>query len=225
MTPQAARAQRAMDTRRGGYRNREARRMELIAFNDLFVEVVLGLEESARGEFMKRLYASMQQHCREVREPCFSREQYEAIVRGLSREIAVFLAAKRHGYEVHMTSRVADGLGVDMQIRDSSSGRYVNIDCKTPPAFRRRIHDLVREGRLTEAEAAHAVIGGLVELKNGRGMNRVVVVLVRVDEAEFGEIHNFEFTDTPKVAQRLQEIIDLYGRRDGEFFRFLPLAD
>lgn len=225
MTPQAARAQNAMDKHRGGYRNREARRMELITFNDLLVEVVLALPAHERVGFATRLYAMMESYCQRQREPMFRREQFDAIIHGLSREIALFLAARKHGFEVHMTSRAADGLGVDMQIRAPKSGRYVNVDCKTPSAFRYRVHDLQREGRLSDEAAAQAMLGGMTRVCNGRGLQRVEIVLLRISPEECGELRDFEFVDTSLVARVIEQIIALYGHRDGDFFRFLPEAD
>ena len=60
MTPQAARAQNAMDKHHGGYKNREARLMELIAFNDLFVDTVLSLPEDELPLFTEKLFSAMQ---------------------------------------------------------------------------------------------------------------------------------------------------------------------
>ena len=61
---------------------------------------------------------------------------------GLSREIAVFKAAENAGLNALMSSRVADAFGIDMQIADTVSGDYVNIDCKTSSAFHFRLKDL-----------------------------------------------------------------------------------
>lgn len=225
MTPKAVRAQNSMDKHRGGYRNREARLMELITFNDLLVDVVLDLPLEERADFSEKLYRMMQTHCQKHREPMFRREQFDAIIHGLSREIALFMAAKAHDFDVHMTSRMADGLGVDMQIRHPHTKRYVNIDCKTPSAFRHRIYDLLREGRLSEEEAAQAVIGGMTRIKNGRGTERVAIVLLRVSPEEFGEIKDFAFVDTARAAKILERVIELYGQHDSGFYRFVPEVD
>lgn len=225
MTPLAARAQSMMDKHRGGYLNREARRMELITFNDLFVEVVLTLPKNERVGFADRLYTLMQSYCQKHREPMFRREQFDAIIHGLSREIALFLAAKQNEFDVHMTSRTADGLGVDMQIRAPKSGRYVNIDCKTPSAFRYRVYDLLREGRLSEEDADQALIRGMTPVVNGRGPQKVEIVLLRVSPEEFGEIRDFEFINISLAAKVIEHVISLYGHRDGDFLRFLSEPD
>lgn len=54
-----------------------------------------------------------------VGSPCASiNEQWTAIIRGLTREVAVYLAAKEHGFNALATDRAHDALGVDMQVQD-----------------------------------------------------------------------------------------------------------
>ena len=150
----------------------------------------------------------------------FQREQYEAIAHGLSREIAVFKAAQANNFDVHMTSRQADSMGVDMQIRDLQTNKYINIDCKTPSSYRYRIHDLMREGRLSEQNGAAAMVRGFTQSTNGRGNEAVKVVLLRISDEEFGQIHHYQFVDTQLISERLHLIIQMHGLDDDNFYRY-----
>jgi len=220
-TPRAARAQDAMDNRHGhGYHNRSKRLYELIDFNDTFVDAVLALHADQRRDFIQNIYAMMQGVCRRARTHMFTYQQFEAITHGLSREIAVYLGAKREGFDVHMTNRVADGLGVDMQIRWPETGKYVNIDCKTTSAYGRRISTLEHEGRVTERAASLALARGYIRVVNGRDVERVDVVLFQVMHEAIGDIRNFEFTHTDVLAQKLKEVIAFYGESGDDFYRY-----
>lgn len=220
-TPRAARAQDAMDNRHGHpYHHRYKRLYELIDFNDTFVDIVLQLTREQRKDFEQRIYEHMRDVCRRARTHMFSYEQFEAITHGLSRETAVYLGAQAEGFDVHMTSRVADGLGVDMQIRDPQSCRYINIDCKTTRAYLRRVETLRREGKLQEDEVGFALTRGFVEVVNGHGAESVNVVLFSVVTDVFGKIHAYEFSRTDLLAMKLHEAIQVYGRRDDDFYRY-----
>lgn len=225
-TPRAARAQDIMDRRHGhSYHHRHKRLYELIDFNDTFVDIILSLSRGERLHFERRIYEQMRQMCRRARTDMFSREQYEAIVHGLSRETAVYLGARAEGYDVHMTSRVADGLGIDMQVRDRESGRYINIDCKTTRAYLRRIETLRREGRLDEHEVGLALTRGFVEVVHGHGASQVKVVLLAIVTDVIGEIEAFEFAQTGILALKLHEAIVAYGRSDDGFYRYEDASD
>lgn len=224
-TPRAVRAQDAMDKRHGGYRHRHKRLFELIDFNDTFVDAVLSLSPDQRRDFSLRLPEMMRQFCRRARTHMFSLEQFDAIVHGLSREIAVYLGAREQGFEVHMTSRVADGLGVDLQIRWPESGRFVNIDCKTTNSYLHRIEDLRREGRLSEHEVGLALTRGYVRVVNGRHENAVRVVLFSVVPEVFGDIVNYEFAHTDVLAVKLHEVLRMYGEKGNGFYRYAENID
>lgn len=219
--PRAARAQMAMDKRHGGsYRHRHKRLFELIDFNDAFVDTVLALRADQRASFTQQFYVYAQEFCRRMRTHMFTHEQYEAIVNGLSREIAVYLGARAEGFDVHMTSRVADGLGVDMQIRWPESGRYINIDCKTTNAYLHRVEDLRREGRLAEHEVTVALTRGYVRSVNGHRSDQVKVVLFSIVPEVLGELRNFEFTHTELLAAKLHEVIRVYGESGVGFYKY-----
>lgn len=220
--PRAARAQDAMDKRHGhGYHHRSKRLYELIDFNDTFVDAVLSLPSEDRRDFVKTTYALMKDVCRRARTHMFTYEQFEAIAHGLSREIAVYLGAQAEGLEVHMTSRVADGLGVDMQIRQPETGRYINIDCKTTSAYGHRVSTLEYEGRISERAATLALAKGYIRIANGHGDERVLVVLFRVTHEIIGEIRNFEFVETHILAQKINEMIVAYGEAGDGFYRYV----
>lgn len=220
-TPRAARAQDAMDRRHGhNYRHRSKRLYELIDFNDTFVDTVLALRAEQRHEFMPRIYRAMREVCQRARTHMFTYEQFEAIAHGLSREIAVYLGAQKEGYDVHMTSRVADGLGVDMQVREPESQRYINIDCKTTSAYGYRLATLVREGRVSERAAALAMAKGYIRVTNGHGDDRVHVVLFCVAHEVIGDIRDFEFAQTDVLGAKLREMIAAYGVDGDGFYRY-----
>lgn len=220
-TPRAARAQDAMDRRHGGsYHHRQKRLYELIDFNDTFVDIVLSLRHEQRAEFHQKIYPLMHEFCVRARTHVFSRIQFDAITHGLSRETAVYIGALKEGFDVHMTSRVADGLGVDMQVRDPSTGSYINIDCKTTKAYLRRIEELRREDRLDEHEVGLALTKGYVRVFNGHYEERVEVVLFSVVSELFGGIQDFEFAATDVLASKLREAINSYGRQGDGFYQY-----
>jgi hypothetical protein len=216
--PRAAAAQIMMDQHPHGYRDRDKRLYELIDFNDTFVDAVLLVAEDDLAMFVDKLREEINHFCRRLRAQTFSDEQYEAITHGLSREIAVYAAAKKHGFEVVMTSRTADAFGIDMQIRDSESGRYINVDCKTGSAFHFRLKDLVHEGRIAPHHMTDAETKGYWEIVNRRDDRRGVrIILLRIDQDELGPITAFRFEDETALVRRLREVIDLRGLTDGQF--------
>lgn len=216
--PRAAIAQVMMDKHPHGYKDHDKRLYELIDFNDTFVETVLLMAEADLATFVEKLRTEIDHFCHTLRTQSFSDEQYEAITHGLSREIAVYAAAKKHGFEVAMTSRAADAFGIDMQIRDSESGRYINVDCKTGSAFHFRLKDLVHEGRVSPSHMLDAETKGYWEITNRHDdKRRVRIILLRIDQDELGLITAFRFQDETILVQRLWEIIALRGLADGQF--------
>ena len=216
-TPNATRAQRQQDAHPHGYRHRHERIRTLIAFNDLFVDTVLLVSPDGLPQFAEQLYRDMKHYCQTRREPCFSEEQFTAIMTGLSREIAVYNGAKTQGLAVRMTSRIEDGLGVDMQVSDPATRRYVNVDCKAPSAFRHRVYDLLREGRLSQQAADVGVERGYVEVRGGQRGDGFMVIILCIDPDVLGEIHAFAFVHTGELGTLLRRILQEYGLRDGGY--------
>ena len=204
-TPRAARAQTQMDRHRHGYHHREKRLFELIDFNDAFVALVLATPAHQLPGLAVRLWDDMTHVCRRLKTPMFSREQYDAIVRGLSREIAVFKAAESEGFQVHMTNRVEDAFGIDMVITDPVTGKELNVDCKTPSAFRYRMEDLIKEGRITEAEllAADQADFLTVSQRRARDGMTVPVTLLCIRPDTLGEITDFTFNEPARLTKLL----------------------
>lgn len=205
--PQAVRAQAQMDKQPHGSRNRQERLYELIDFNDTYVSTVLALPSSYREGFEALVHHELARFCAQVQSPMFSDEQFEAITRGLRREIAVYLGAVEAGYTVEMTSRSEDAMGVDMVITDPHNRRSIGIDCKAASSYRYRLQDLVREGRMSQAEAERADVRGYAHEINGQGDEQVAVTLMRVDPNEVGEIVDFVFVEPDKLAVRLRDMI------------------
>jgi hypothetical protein len=203
--PVAAKAQHYMD-KHPNVREARGRLYELIDFNDTFVSTVLALSPDERNGFLEALQPALERFCKRVGVQRLSDEQFEAITRGLTREIAVYLGALSEGYDVEMTNRTQDALGVDMVITDPHTGERLNIDCKTPSAFRYRIQDLVREGRLSHQEAEQADLAGYAHERNGHGREAVAVTILRVDPNETGDIKNFAFTEPRLLGERLHEL-------------------
>lgn len=209
--PGAARAQREMDSRHGGYRNREARVFELIDFNDTFVDTVLELDQTERAGFVQRCKIELDYFCQQIHTAMFSDSQFEAIVHGLSREIAVYLAALELGYDAQMASRVQDAMGVDMVITDPTSGKSINIDVKTHSSFHFRLIDLERQNRLNEEQRLQCELSGYCLSVNGRGNNAVETILFRVATDKLGPINDFVFHDIGPIATLLASAVHDHG--------------
>ncbi len=209
--PGAVRAQREMDRHRGGYKNRQARLFELIDFNDTFVDTVLSLSETERTTFTDRLKAEIDYFCNYMHVPTLSDKQYEAIAHGLSREIALFIEAKRLGYQARMTSRSQDAMGIDMIITDPATKKSIGIDVKTHSAFHWRMVDLQRRNRLSEEERLQCELAGFCGITNGKGDRAVNTVLFRVATDRLGPIHHYRFVDSDPVAQLLRQALKYHG--------------
>jgi len=209
--PQAALAQVQMDKHKHSYHNREARVLELIDFNDAYVQAVLALPPThlhAYNEDLKRL---IDWFCKRVGAWPFTVEQFEAITHGLSREIAVYNAVRTAGYDVEMTNRTDDAFGIDMYITDRVTGRRVSVDTKTNSAFHYRLIELLREGRLNDADLDLAERKGYAAVINGHADEKVRVVLWRIDHGTLGSIIDFAFEHPDKLIDELAEIIKEYG--------------
>lgn len=216
-TPRAARAQAQMDAHKSNYHNRQERLFELIDYNDSFVNTVLLLAPSERKSFAERLRKASDEFCRRVQTPNFSDEQFDAIVRGLSREIAVYLGALDLGYNARMTSRNEDAFGIDMVLEDQE-GRVLNIDVKTPSAFRHRMGELEFEGRMSEEEFLRADERDYfthIHSHQGSRIERIPVTLLCIRHEHLGDIVDFEFVN-PKPLGELLAIIAEEGDRHYE---------
>ncbi len=205
-TPKAVFAQQQMDTHEHGYHNREKRLYELIDFNDTFVSYVLASRHAELPGLADRLKKDMTDFCRRLDSPMFSDAQYDAIVRGLSREIAVYRSAKFMGFDVHMTSRTEDAFGIDLVITQPETGKQLNIDCKTPAAFRHRMEDLVHHGRIQEADLIQADKDGYLTVQQHRGNETVPVTLFCILPDRLGEISDFTFDEPEKLKTALNTI-------------------
>lgn len=204
--PRAALAQAEMDTHPHGYHNREKRLFELIDFNDTFVAAVLAQPQERLASFTERMQHAMKKFCASQRTVMFSDEQLDAIVRGLSREIAVYLGAKREGFSVSMTSRTEDAFGIDMVITDRRTHTYLNVDCKTPSAFRRRLEELEKEGRVTTEQLLRADHDDYVTIMNRYNDEKIPVTILCVRPERLGELVDFRFVSTKPLGELLQSI-------------------
>ncbi len=219
--PRAVFAQRAMDVVRHGYRNKHERRFELIDFNDTIVSTILGMPDDLRALFETQAKQSADRICKSVHAPCFTNEQWEAIIRGLTREVALYRAARDSGFHAWMTDRAHDALGVDMQIQDPETKRYVNIDVKTPSSFRYRMETLVHEGRLTARELLQGDERGYIVECNGHGDERVRVVVLAILPERYGELRHWRFVDVEPVRHMLNQLIRNEGINDGKYGELL----
>ena len=206
-TPRAALSQRQMDEHAHGYHNREKRLYELIDFNDAFVSTVLALDHEEVKGYADRLKQKMIDFCKSMHTPMFSDEQFEAIVRGLSREIAVYRGARAEGFDAQMTSRTDDAFGIDMVITDRQSHRSINIDCKTPSAFRYRLEELIKEGKLTDDELLQADEQDYCITPREDGDKHILVTIMCIRPERLGDVTGFSFDDTAPLAALLREIM------------------
>lgn len=204
--PRAALAQAEMDAHPRGYRNREKRLYELIDFNDTFVSAVLAQPSSRLDSFVERVYSAMTKFCATQKTIMFSDEQFDAIVRGLSREIAVYLGARREGFAAGMTSRVEDAFGIDMIVTDPSTQTSINVDCKTPSAFRYRLEELEKEGRITTEQLLQADQDDFITVENRYNDEKIPVTILCVRPERLGEIENFQFVDSRPLGELLRVI-------------------
>ncbi len=205
-TPRAVLAQIQMDKHKHGYHNREKRLYELIDFNDMFVSLILATPHGELKGFAERLYADMDSFCRRLGTPMFTPEQFDAIIRGLSIEIAVYRAARYMGFGVHMTSRVEDAFGIDMIITEPDTKQTLNIDCKALPAFRHRLEDLVKHGRISEAQLLKADSDQYITTMQHQGNESVPVTLLCIGPDSVGDIHDFTLDHPEKLRDLLDKI-------------------
>lgn len=205
-TPRAAIAQATMDSHPRGYRDREKRLYELIDFNDTFVTAVLAQPQEQLASFVSRMQHAMKNFCTSQRTVMFSDEQLDAIVRGLSREIAVYLGAKREGLSVRMTSRTVDAFGIDMIITDRRTNAQLNVDCKAPSAFRRRLEDLEKEGRITTEQLLQADRNDYVTIMNDYHGKMIPVTILCVRSERLGKLVDFRFANTKPLGELLRSI-------------------
>lgn len=205
-TPKAVFAQAQMDSHKHGYHNREKRLYELIDFNDTFVSCVLATRHADLPGLAERLKHDMSDFCRRLNVSMFSDRQYDAIVRGLGREIAVYRTAKYHGFGVRMTSRTEDAFGIDMIITQPGTGKVLNIDCKTPPSFRHRLEELANHGRIQESDIVRADEAGYLTVRQYRGSESVPVTLFCILPDRLGEISDFTFDEPEKLKNVLNTI-------------------
>lgn len=215
--PRAVLAQLQMDEHPHGYRDKQQRLYELIDFNDTLDMIVIAMPPELRETFAERAKQAADRICKRVGAPCFSNEQWDAIIRGLSREIAVYMAARANGFNAVMPSRASDAMGVDVQVQDPESGRYINLDCKTPSAFRYRLEQLVKEDRISPHDQIKADEQSYWPVTNGHNRNRVYVILLCLLPDKFGEVENFEFVDSDAIRDTLNLLIRDYGLTDGRF--------
>lgn len=219
--PRAVLAQLQMDQFPHGYRNKHERLYELIDFNDTLVAIILELDDDHRKAFAERVKQAADRICRRVGAPCFSNEQWTSIIRGLTREVAVYLAAKEHGFNAWLTDRAHDALGIDLQIQDPEDGRYINIDVKTPSSFRHRMEQLVHEGRLTERELLQGDQRSYIIEYNGHGNNRVPVIVLCILPDLFGELADWRFANPEPMSSKLNRLIRDHGLYDHKFGTYL----
>lgn len=205
-TPRAVLAQIQMDKHKHGYHNREKRLYELIDFNDTFVSLVLATPHAELPGFAEQLKKDMTEFCTRLNTPMFSDEQFEAITRGLGREIAVYRAARYEGFGARMTSRTEDAFGIDMVITHPDTKKVLNLDCKTPPSFRHRMEDLLHHGRISEAQLLAGDRAGFITVMQHRGKESVAVTLLSILPDTLGEIHDFTFDQPKRLADVLNTI-------------------
>lgn len=206
-TPRAALAQQQMDRHHGGYHNREKRLYDLIDFNDTFVSSVLAQPHDKLNTFVARIKGVMERFTASQHSLMFTDEQFDAIVRGLAREIAVYLGARSQGLRAVMTSRTEDAFGIDMIVRDDETGVTVNIDVKTPSAFRYRLEELERDGRISTEELLQADKNDFVTVINRHNEELIPVTVMCVRPERLGDVVDFRFENEPALEHLIRTIM------------------
>lgn len=219
--PRAVLAQKQMDQFPHGYRNKQERLFELIDFNDTLVATILELNDERRRQFADRVKQAADRICKRVGAPCFSDEQWTSIIRGLTREVAVYLAAKEHGFNVFMTDRAQDALGIDLQVQDPQDLRYINIDVKTPSSFRRRMEQLIQQDRLTERELYEGDERGYVIEYNGHGAQKTPIIVLCILPDHYGDLADWRFVNPLPMRDRLNQLIREHGLYNQKFGTYL----
>lgn len=209
--PRAAVAQEDMDEHPHGYHNKEHRLFELIDFNDAFDCAIIAMPHELLPHVKDRVRHLCETMCQKAGTRMFSEQQYDAIVHGLSREIAVYLGLRKEGFEVEMANRREDAFGIDMYITETTSLKTVGVDIKTRSSYFYRIQELSREGRLSEEGFIMADRNGFTAVMNGRGEEQRQVVTWRIDHVVLGEVVDFEFEDTRRLGETARAIILRYG--------------
>lgn len=205
--PRAVKAQHRMDDHPHGFHDKQARLYELIAFNDTYVSLILALDDSYYTGVNDQLKFMMDRFCKRVKSPCFDNKQWEAITHGLSREIAVFRAIHELGYDVAMTSRQQDAMGVDMVVRNPLNDTPINLDIKTRSSFHFRLKDLASEGRISEAQREAGEHAGFCMVINGQGDEQVHTTLLRIDEDTYGQVQHFKLDRLDALQEKLDQIM------------------
>lgn len=220
--PRAVLAQLQMDSFPQGYRNKQERLYELIDFNDTLVATILQLDDAKRTMFAERVKQAADRICMRVGAPTFEDDQWTAIIRGLTREVAVYLVAVEHGFAAVMPDRAHDALGIDIQVQDPQDKRYINIDVKTPSAFRRRMEQLVHEGRLSERELLNGDKNSYIIEHNGHGEMQAEIVMLCILPDLFGDLANWRFVDPEPMRMKLNKLIREHGLSDDQFGQTEP---
>lgn len=215
--PRAAEAQQQMDANPHGYHDDKARLYELIDFNDTFVATILAMNDHERSLFAEQAKIGCDVLCEKLRSARFSNEQWTAIVRGLTREIAVYRAARDRGFDAFMPNRSADAMGVDIQVRDPETGRYINLDVKTPSSYRHRLEELMQQGRIDEQDLLQADERSYLVIGNGKHENHVTVVMLCMLPDKFGEFGQFRLLNSEPMRETLNYLIRQYGLSDGRY--------
>ena len=215
--PRAATAQQMLDKYPHGYHDRRAHVFELIDFNDTFVGTILAMDEYHRQDFERRAKVQCDRICYHAHSPLFSDTQWTAIVRGLTREIAVYQAARDRGFDATMPNRTGDAIGIDLQVRDPETGRYINVDVKTPSSFRHRLEELVQQGRITERQLVEADERSYAIETNGKNGGSVQVIVLCILPDKFGEFGHFRLQNSEPMRQMLNYLIREYGLSDGRY--------
>ena len=218
--PRAVLAQLQMDSFPRGYRNKQKRLFELIDFNDTLVSTILLMDDTLRCQFENHVKEAADRICKRVGAPCFTDEQWTSIIRGLTREVAVYLAALENGFEALLTDRVSDALGIDVQIRDPNDRRYINIDVKTPSSFRHRMEQLVHEARLSESELMEGDKRSYVVEYNGHGSQRTQIIVLCILPDLFGDLADWRFVNSGPMRDMINRLIREYGIADDKFGRY-----
>ena len=219
--PRAVLAQLQMDQYPHGYRNKQERLFELIDFNDTLIGTILAMNSDDRRQFRTRVKQAADRVCQRVGAPCFTNEQWDAIIRGLTREVAVYTAAKESGFHAWLTDRAHDALGIDLQVQDPEDGRYINIDVKTPSSFRHRMEQLVKENRLTERELLIGDERQYIIEKNGHGKDKVDVIVLCILPDAFGDLVDWKFVNSEPMRHKLNQLIRDHGIHDGRYGHIL----
>ncbi|HSE61605.1 MAG TPA: hypothetical protein VLA88_04910 [Candidatus Saccharimonadales bacterium] len=142
-------------------------------------------------------------------------DNYNRIISGISREVALWRAAEAElpeGWEIVGATPEEDLRGTDIIIYDADDNE-LRLDSKTDTGFNRAVKKQYDDGYMTAAEAEAATTNGYF-YKSGTTPGGEPIQNCIVNADSLGKVRNFEYEDTePVMAFIEKQFAEQRGRR------------